>query len=37
MMEREVLLGMALTVTLGRNDGKRSATRDAIDSDTGKE
>jgi hypothetical protein len=26
-----VPLGMALTVALGRNDGKRSATRDGID------
>jgi hypothetical protein len=36
-MEREVPLGMALTVALGRNDGKRSATRDGIDSGARKE
>jgi hypothetical protein len=36
-MEREVALGTVLTVALGRNDGKRSGTRDGIDSGTGKE
>jgi hypothetical protein len=36
-MEREVPLGMAETVALGRNDGKRSATRNGIDSGARKE
>jgi hypothetical protein len=31
-MEREVPLGIALTVVVRRNDGKRSGTRDSIDS-----
>jgi hypothetical protein len=37
MMETEVLLGMALTVALERNDGKRSDSRDGIDSGARKE
>jgi hypothetical protein len=35
-MEREVSIGMALTGVVRRNDGKRSDTRDGIDSGTGK-
>jgi hypothetical protein len=32
MMEREVILGMAVKVAMRRNDEKISCTRDGIDS-----